>query len=136
MTSILPVRIALTVLLALAAALLCVRLDTPIPWMIGPLVATSAASMLGWPTRSFGPFRHTAQWTIATALGLYFTPQVTELVASPWWAISLSSGWALALAWGFGVWLNRVNQGRIGFSKPFFLPHGTPNTAAHGARRT
>ncbi|MDP1684849.1 MAG: AbrB family transcriptional regulator, partial [Hydrogenophaga sp.] len=32
-------RVLQTLLLALAAALLCVWLQTPIPWMIGPLLA-------------------------------------------------------------------------------------------------
>jgi uncharacterized protein len=114
MTSTFPVRVALTLLLALTAALLCVRLRTPIPWMIGPLVATSAASILGLPTRSFGPFRNAGQWTIAMALGLYFTPQVTALVIGLWWAIALSIAWALALGWGFGVWLAHANRGRMG----------------------
>lgn len=114
MTSTLPVRVALTLLLALAGAVLCVQLRTPIPWMIGPLIATSAASILGWPTRSFGPFRNTGQWIIATALGLYFTPQVTALVISIWWAIALSIVWALALGWGFGAWLDWINRDRLG----------------------
>ena len=113
MTSTFPVRVALTLLLALAAALLCVQLHTPIPWMIGPLIATSAASIFGWPTRSFGPFRNTGQWFIATALGLYFTPDVTALVISLWWAIALSIAWALALGWGFGAWLDWMNRDRL-----------------------
>ena len=90
MTSTFPVRVALTLLLALAAALLCVALRTPVPWMIGPLLATALASILGRPTRSLGPLRNAGQWTIGTALGLYFTPQVTVLVAGLWWAIALS----------------------------------------------
>jgi membrane AbrB-like protein len=114
MTSTFPVRVALTLLLALAAAFLCVQLHTPIPWMIGPLIATSAASILGWPTRSFGPFRNTGQWLIATALGLYFTPQVTALVIGLWWAIALSIAWALALGWGFGAWLDAMNRTQLG----------------------
>lgn len=114
MTSTLPFRISLTLLLALAAALLCASLGTPIPWMIGPLLATSIASILGWPTRSFGPFRNAGQWTIGCALGLYFTPQVTALVASLWWAIVLAVVWALGLGWAFGRWLDRGHAGRMG----------------------
>ncbi|MBC5763554.1 AbrB family transcriptional regulator [Ramlibacter albus] len=104
------VRVALTLALALAAALACVWLRTPIPWMIGPLLATSIASILGAPTRSYGPFRNAGQWLIGTALGLYFTPQVVALVASLWWTIVLAIVWALALGWGFGAWLHRVNS--------------------------
>ena len=107
-------RAGLTVLLALAAALACVWLRTPLPWMIGPLLVTSIASVAGAPTRSWPPLRNAAQWVIGAALGLYFTPQVTALVASLWWAILLAIAWALALGWGFGRWLHHRNAARIG----------------------
>ncbi len=82
--------------------------------MIGPLVATSVASILGLPTRSYGPLRNVGQWLIATALGLYFTPDVMRWVASLWWAILLGIVWALGLGWGFGGWLHRGHAARIG----------------------
>jgi uncharacterized protein len=107
-------RATATLLLALAAALFCAWVRTPLPWMIGPLLATSLASLLGAPTRSWPPLRNAAQWTIATALGLYFTPQVTALVASLWWAILLAIAWALALGWGFGRWLHGRHAARMG----------------------
>ncbi|MDB5861407.1 MAG: AbrB family transcriptional regulator [Ramlibacter sp.] len=99
-------RTAATLVLALAAALLCVWLRTPIPWMIGPLLATSIASICNAPTQSWPPLRNAAQWAIGTALGLYFTPQVTALVASLWWAIVLAIAWALGVGWLFGAWLH------------------------------
>ena len=105
-----------TLVLALAAALLCAWLRTPLPWMIGPLLATSIASVLGTPTRSWPPLRNAAQWVIGSALGLYFTPQVTALVASLWWAIALAVAWALALGWTFGRWLHARHAQRIGGS--------------------
>ncbi len=117
MTSTFPVRVALTLLLALAAALLCRWLSTPLPWMIGPLLATSIASILGQPTRSFTPLRNVGQWIIGVALGLYFTPQVTGLVASLWWAIALGIVWALGLGWVFGWWLHRGHAHRVGGSE-------------------
>ncbi len=109
-----PVRVVLTLALALAAAELCVLLNTPIPWMIGPLLATAVASIVNLPTRSWGPLRNCGQWTIGAALGLYFTPQVTALVGSLWWAIALGIGWALALGWAFGVWLHRGHAHAFG----------------------
>jgi membrane AbrB-like protein len=51
---------------------------------------------------------------IGTALGLYFTPQVTALVASLWWAIGLAIAWALALGWGMGWCLHRGHAHRLG----------------------
>ena len=77
-------QIALTLCVALCAALLCQWLRTPIPWMIGPMLATAACSLVGWPTRSADELRNAGQWTIGTALGLYFTPQVGALVLSLW----------------------------------------------------
>jgi uncharacterized protein len=111
------VRAGLTLLLALAAAQLCAALRTPVPWMIGPLLATAIASILGRPTRSIGTLRNAGQWMIGTALGLYFTPQVTALVAGLWWAIVLSVGWALALGWAFGRWLDHGHAARMGGSR-------------------
>ena len=102
-------RTVFTLLLALAAAWVCVLLHTPLPWVIGPLVATGVLSMLGAPTRSYTPLRNAGQWVIGTALGLYFTPQVVALVAGLWWAIALNIVWALALGFGFGAWLYRVH---------------------------
>ena len=104
-----PLRIAFTLLLAWAAARLCVWMNTPIPWMIGPLVTTALVSVFGAPTASWNPFRNTGQWVIGTALGLYFTPAVGSLVVGLWWAIALGIAWALALGLGFGLWLRRVH---------------------------
>src|SRR3954470_24775283 len=99
MASTFPARVAFTLVLALAGAFGCAWLRTPIPWTIGPLVATALASVAGYPTRSFVPLRNTGQWLIGAALGLYFTPQVSALVASLWWAIAAAIAWALALGW-------------------------------------
>lgn len=106
-------RVALTLLLALGAAAFCVWLHTPLPWMIGPLLATALASMLRAPTASWGPLRNAGQCVIGTALGLYFTPQVAALVASLWWAIALGIAWALLLGALFGAWLQRLHAHRL-----------------------
>lgn len=103
-----------TLALAMAAALACVRLGTPLPWMIGPLLATALASIAGAPTRSWAPLRNGAQLVIGTALGLYFTPQVGALVAGLWWAIGLAVAWALGIGWLFGAWLHRRHGAEMG----------------------
>ncbi len=100
-------RTGLSLLGALLSALLCERLHTPIPWMLGPLVSTALASMAGAPTRSSARLRNLGQWVIGAALGLYFTPQVGALVLQLWWAIALGIVWALGMGWGFGLWLQR-----------------------------
>ncbi len=106
-------RIALTLLLAYGAARLCVLLGTPVPWMIGPLLATSLASLAGWRVHSWVPFRNAGQWVIGAALGLYFTPDVGRLVLGLWWAIALTIAWALLLGLGFSAWLRHLHRGRI-----------------------
>ena len=60
-------RIALTLLGAFAAAQLCLWLRTPLPWMLGPLIATSLASILGAPTASAGRLRNGGQWIIGAS---------------------------------------------------------------------
>ena len=105
-----PARIILTLLLALAAAGLCIRLHTPLPWMIGPLLATAVLSMLGAPTESWIPLRITGQWIIGAALGLYFTPQVLVLVSGLWWVFLLNIVWALAMGLAVGRWLYWIHH--------------------------
>lgn len=106
-----PLRILLTLVMALAGAGVCRKLQTPLPWMIGPLLITAVLSMFGAPTESWNPLRNAAQWIIGGALGLYFTPQVMTLVARLWWVIALNIVWALGIGLVFGKWLYWVHQG-------------------------
>ncbi|RJF97284.1 AbrB family transcriptional regulator [Noviherbaspirillum saxi] len=72
----------LSLAIGLTAALLCEWLNTPLPWMIGPLFSTAAARMadvhLACPVR----VREAGQWAIGAALGLYFTPPVLRVLVS------------------------------------------------------
>ena len=106
-------RIVLTILIAFLSAQLCLYLRTPLPWMIGPLLATAALSIYGVGTLSWTPFRNSSQWVIGTALGLYFTPQVSELVISLWWVVILTIVWSLTLGYCYGLWLFRFNKVRF-----------------------
>lgn len=106
-------RIAFSLLLALAAAALCVALRTPIPWMLGPLLATAVVSMLGGPTASALPLRNAGQWVLGVALGLHFTPEVTALLARLWWVVVLGIAWALGLGLLFGRWLQDRHAHRL-----------------------
>ena len=108
-----PIRVAGTLALALGTAVLFLWLHTPLPWVLGPLLATAVASVSGVPTQSWTPLRNIGQWVIGAALGLYFTPQVTALVGRLWWAIVLGIVWALLLGWLFGRWLHAVVRGSL-----------------------
>lgn len=101
-------RAALTLLLAWGAALLCVRWQVPVPWMIGPLLATALANSLGLPAHSLRTLRNAGQWIIAAVLGLHFTPQMGALMLGLWWAVLLGVAWALLLGLGLGRWLAHV----------------------------
>lgn len=100
-----PVRLLLTLLIATAAGWLCVWLHSPLPWMIGPLLASALLSMLGAPLVSSRRLRNGGQWIIGTALGLYFTPAVAAqtLSLAPW--TLLGAAWALGLGHLFYRWL-------------------------------
>lgn len=104
-----PARLALTLLAGAAAAGLCLLLHTPLPWMIGPLIATAIGCMAGLPLAAATPLRNAGQWAIGTVLGLYFTPQVVGIVASHWAVILVGIAWALLLGAGFGLYLARAN---------------------------
>jgi membrane AbrB-like protein len=101
-------RVLFTLGLALAAALLCVWLRTPLPWMIGPLLVSAIGSMCGLRLATAAPLRDAGQWAIGTSLGLYFTPQVLQLVGSLAPALLAGVAWALAIGWLFSRWLRRV----------------------------
>jgi len=113
-----PARILLTLLAGAAAAGLCLLLHTPLPWMIGPLVATAVGGMAGLPLAAATPLRNAGQWAIGTVLGLYFTPQVVGIVASHWAAILAGIAWALLLGTLFGAFLKRANAGRMALDRP------------------
>ncbi|MET0963402.1 MAG: AbrB family transcriptional regulator [Noviherbaspirillum sp.] len=94
----------LTLLLGLAAAGLCNMLDTPLPWMIGPLFASAAARTTGVSLYCPAAVRQGGQWAIGTALGLYFTPLVLKVLASylPWIVGGVLFAMMLGVA---GAWL-------------------------------
>ena len=102
-------RVALTLAVGAAAAVVCVYLATPLPWMIGPLLASAAGTLAGAPLAASRRLRNAGQWAIGTALGLYFTPAVVAVVASHGVAIVAGIAWALALGAGFAAFLRKLN---------------------------
>jgi uncharacterized protein len=80
-------------------------LRVPLPWMIGPLLATALAGMAGLRLSASSRLRNLGQWIIGVALGLYFTADVGARVLALAPAIALGVGWALALGWAFHRWL-------------------------------
>ena len=99
-----PVRLALTLLLALAAAQLCSALRVPLPWMIGPLLATALGGVLGAPLAASNVLRNGGLWMIGVALGLYFTPPVMAVLLQLAPAVAAGVAWALLSATRPPLW--------------------------------
>jgi membrane AbrB-like protein len=87
------------VALGTAAGWLCDTLSTPIPWMLGPLFALALLRVAGTKVGALPGGREAGQWIIGTALGLYFTPQVTGQIVG-WWPL-LAAGAVFAIALGY-----------------------------------
>ena len=104
-------RLALTLALALVAALLCVRLRVPLPWMIGPLLVTAGCGLAGLRLQGSRRLRNGGLWMIGVALGLYFTPPVVAVLWQLAPAIAVGVLWALALGYAFYRWLLHRNGG-------------------------
>lgn len=105
-------RVAATLAGAAAAGALAQALHSPLPWMIGPLLATALASTLGAPTAASHALRNVGQWLIGTGLGLYFTPEVVGVVLRLAPAITLGVLWALLLGHGFYRYLEWTERAR------------------------
>jgi membrane AbrB-like protein len=105
--SIAPVLASFAV--GLAAALLCLWLGTPLPWMIGPLFATAAIRMSGVHLACPLPVRYGGQWAIGTALGLYFTSPVLAVLSTHVHWIALAVLFAISLGMACGWLLQRLS---------------------------
>jgi membrane AbrB-like protein len=68
-------------LVGVPAGFLCAWLHTPIPWMIGPMVAVAALNLLGMRMDSPPYARQAGQVILGSAISLYFTPPVVAALA-------------------------------------------------------
>ncbi|MBC7803376.1 MAG: AbrB family transcriptional regulator [Candidatus Parcubacteria bacterium] len=109
-------------------------LRTPLPWMIGPLLAMAVGNFSGARLRAAPGSRPLGQLIIGTALGLYFTPVVTQQVASYWHLLVFAALFAILVAWACGWFLSRVTD--TDRSTAFFasVPGGAAEMAILGER--
>jgi membrane AbrB-like protein len=105
-------RIVGTLLGALVAALLSERAHLPLPWMIGPLLATASCGVLGVPVDTAAPLRNVGQWVIGMAIGLYFTPDVLRSIVELAPALLAGVAWALWMGYLFFRLLARASAAR------------------------
>ena len=112
----------------------CQFLKTPLPWMIGPLLAMAMLKFSG--LRLYAPKggRELGQLVIGAALGLYFTPQVAREVLGTWPVLIAAALLATVLGWGCGLFLARYTD--TDRTTAFFasVPGGATEMAILGER--
>lgn len=85
-------------------------LKTPLPWMIGPLLAMAVLKLSGLRLSAPRGGRQLGQLIIGAALGLYFTPQVAHQVLGSWRVLIVAALLAMALGWICGLFLSRYTD--------------------------
>jgi hypothetical protein len=125
---------AVALALCAAAGALFAWLRTPLPWMLGPLLAMAVCNFSGARLRALTGGRPCGQLIIGTALGLYFTPLVAREVASYWPLLAFAALFAILVAWGCGWFLSRTTD--TDRSTAFFasVPGGAAEMAILGER--
>jgi membrane AbrB-like protein len=76
---------------ALPAGALFDWLDTPIPWMVGPMVAVATINLMGIRVHSIPYGRQMGQVLLGSAVSLYFTPPVVAVLGANIGAIVLAT---------------------------------------------
>lgn len=99
-------------------------LETPIPWMIGPMVAVAALNLLGVRMHSPPLARQMGQVILGSAVSLYFTPPVVAALAANLPAI-LAATVAVFLVGGLGA-LTLSRASGVDWKSTFFasIPGG------------
>jgi hypothetical protein len=123
-----------TLAVALVGASAAVWLGLPLPWFTGTLIAVAGVSVAGARLREVPHARDAGQWIIGATLGLYFTPQVVQLLVqlAPWVAANLLFVIVLGLA---GAWLLRALSGESGTTCFFAAAIGGASEMAAQAER-
>ncbi len=87
---------------ALPAGALFDWLNTPIPWMVGPMIAVAAINLMGIRVHAVPYGRQLGQVILGSAVSLYFTPPVVAALGANIGAIVLATVAAFAIG-GLGA---------------------------------
>lgn len=82
---------------ALLGAQLAVWINTPLPWLLGPLLAVATVRLASLPVSCSLPIRCIGQWAIGASLGLYFTQPIVSMISSQWGLVLIGMVFALLL---------------------------------------
>jgi len=127
-------RLGLGLAIALLGAQLALWLKIPLPWMLGPLLLTAITRMCHVPSRCAPIFNLFGRWLIGLSLGLYFTPQVAESLASYWFLMVLGMAYALGLGC-LGSWVYQRYGGLDKTTAWFAAAIGSASEMANMAQR-
>src|SRR5690606_39209747 len=105
-------------LVALSGALVAVWLTIPLPWLIGSLLLTAITKTAGLNSTSHTVFRNIGQWVIGTTLGLYFTPEVLNILSG--YFPFIFSGMVFAILLGINGSLILKKWGDVDFKTAWF----------------
>ena len=125
-------------MLALAVSVvggaICAWLRTPLPWMIGPLVAMAVCNFSGARLAAPPLGREVGQMFIAVTLGLYFTPSVAREVAAHAGVLVTAAISSILIGAVAAQFLSRL--ARVGEATAFFasVPGGAAEMATLGER--
>ena len=92
-----------------AAGALFSALHTPIPWMLGPLIALASLRVAGVDIAAPVTGRYAGQWVIGTALGLYFTPVVVRQVVGIWYLLAAGAVFAIFVGYLSALLLSKLS---------------------------
>jgi uncharacterized protein len=95
--------------IAIPAGILFNWLDTPVPWMIGPMVAVAIVNLMGVTVAPPPYARQLGQVVIGSSVSLYFTPPVVAALSGNLGAIALSTISAFMIGGLGAVTLSRIS---------------------------
>jgi membrane AbrB-like protein len=96
-------------MIGVPAGILFDWLNTPIPWMIGPMIAVASANLLGFRLYALPFARQMGQVILGSAVGLYFTPTVVAALGANFAAILLATLSAFLIGGMGAVVMSRVS---------------------------
>jgi hypothetical protein len=117
-----------------AGGAMCAWLRTPLPWMIGSILAMSAVQMAGARFEALPGGRDAGMLVVGISLGLYFTAPVLQEVIAYWpWFVFL--GFA-AIGFGAASALVLMRLGRVDRATAWFgsMPGGASEMATLGEK--
>jgi uncharacterized protein len=127
-------RALVGLLVSAAGGAICVHLKTPLPWMIGPLVAMAIFNFSGAKLAAPPLGRELGQTFIAVTLGLYFTPAIAREVLQN--AVVLFTAAFAAILLGYAASRVLARMVKLDHATAFFasVPGGATEMAILGER--